>query len=261
MSEWDSVGEVEDELLDDYERVDDEEEIRYQCRQCLTFFLDKTEFKEHIIFHVGNYVLDFIGKHQPVTAKTIHTKFKNFDLSQLLDKRKVKFSYEEGGWALPDYDFEKFKNKKPIKFDSLSNTPCIDCIYEKNCGTMNENKNANPLHCELISNWVTGKPNNQKRIKKVTDGPFENIKLALLFFSRSQKFDFVGTLEKNKIKNSPNKFIITDETFNGIPIRLDYYSQRKFKPGDKVKIIGATLRGEAHNLCLQANLGRKIQKI
>ena len=42
MSEWESVGEVEDELLDDYERVDDEEEIRYQCRQCLTFFLDKT---------------------------------------------------------------------------------------------------------------------------------------------------------------------------------------------------------------------------
>ena len=245
----------------DYTSVDIEGKIEYQCRQCLTVFSDKSEFVEHIKFHVENYVLDFIRKHQPVTAKIIHTQFKNFDMSLLLDKGKVRFSYEEGGWALADYDFEKFRNKASTKLDSLFNTPCIDCIYEENCSTKNENKNANPLHCELIVDWVTRKTNNQKRIKKVKDGPFENIKCALLFFKRREKFDFIGILEKNKIKTAVNKFVIVDEVFNRIPIILDFYDVRKFKPGDKVKIIGATLRGEAHNLCLQANLGRKIQKI
>ena len=272
MSEDDDYGIEEDWdkwLLDQYE-IDDDfhnvageigEEGEYQCRQCLTFFSDKSEFVEHIRFHVANYVLDFIGKHQPVTAKTIHTKFKNFDLSQLLDNGKAHFSFEEGGWALADYDFEKFKNKEQIKFDSLSNTPCIDCIYEEDCSTDNENKKANPLHCELISEWVTRNPNNQEQIKKVKDGPLENIKCAFLFCKRSETFDFVGILEKNKNRAAPNKFIIVDEAFNRVPIRLDYYDERKFKPGDKVEIIGAKLTGTTHDLCLQANFGRKIQKI
>ena len=67
--------------------------------------------------------------------------------------------------------------------------------------------------------------------------------------------------EKNKNKNAANKFIIVDEVFNRVPIRLDYYDERKFKPGDKVEIIGAKLTGTTHDLCLQANFGRKIQKI
>ena len=83
----------------------------------------------------------------------------------------------------------------------------------------------------------------------------------MFFFKRSERFDFIGTLDKNKIKNAPNKFIIVDEVFNSVPIRLDYYDEREFKPGDKVKIIGATLTGATHDLCLQANFGRKIQKI
>ena len=71
----------------------------------------------------------------------------------------------------------------------------------------------------------------------------------------------MGILEKNENRLAPNKFIIVDEASNRVPIRLDYYDERKFKPGDKVEIIGAKLTGTTHDLCLQANFGRKIQKI
>ena len=217
--------------------------------------------KKHIEFHQNNYALEFIRDLQPLDGAIILARFKKFDLVELEKSGKIKFSDEHMAWALSDYDFKKINNEKPIKVDSISNAPCIDCIYEKNCSTNNENKKANPLHCELISEWVTRNPNNQKQIKKVRDGHLENIKCAFLFCKRSGTFDFVGILEKNKNKNAANKFIIVDEVFNRVSIRLDYDDEHKFKPGDKVEIIGAKLTGAIHDLCLQANFGRKIQKI
>ena len=101
------------EIDDDFHNVANElgEEGEYQCRQCLTVFSDKSEFAEHIKFHVENYVLDFIRKHQPISARRIHTKlgfgdkaFGNY-LDELLQNKKIHYR-EKHGWALSNFNFK-----------------------------------------------------------------------------------------------------------------------------------------------------------
>ena len=251
---------LDEEEYDDFESY--QEERKYQCRQCLTFFTDSSDFKKHIQFHQDNYALEFIRDLQPVDGAIILSRFKQFDLVELEKAKKIKFSDEHMAWTLYDYDVKKINNKKPVKFDSISNAPCISCIYEKNCSVDNENRIANPNYCELISDWVDGKAKNrQKRIKNVKEETFENIAVAFYWFRKSKKFDFIGTLEKNKIRNSPNKFSIVDNTFKSIPIIFDYYDERKFKFGDKIKIIGTRFSGERNKRVLKANRATKVQKI
>ena len=256
MSKWDSE--------EDSDKLDEEEdESDLRCRYCGKPFLDYHELMLHVKLHATQNAINFIKENQPVGGRIITSRFKSFDLYAAEKEGKIKFSDEDMAWTLPDYSDGKIViRSKPTKVNSISNAPCIDCIYEKNCSVDNENKIANPQHCELIFNWVNGQSKNkQKRIKKIREESFENIDVALFWFARSKKFNFIGTLEKNKVRNSSYEFNIVDEVFKSIPIIFDYYDKRKFKPGAKVKIIDARFSGSGHKLTLIANTYAKIQKL
>ena len=95
MSEDDNYESKDDSKLDEEEYDDFEsyqEGRKYQCRQCLTFFADSSDFKKHIKFHQDNYALEFIRDLQPVDGAIILSRFKQFDLVELEKAKKIKFS-------------------------------------------------------------------------------------------------------------------------------------------------------------------------
>ena len=89
---------LDEEEYDDFESY--EGERKYQCRQCLTFFTDSSDFKKHIQFHQDNYALEFIRDLQPVDGAIILSRFKQFDLVELEKSGKIEYSDEDNGWML-----------------------------------------------------------------------------------------------------------------------------------------------------------------
>lgn len=222
MSEWEPEwnDEIDDpqnllEGIKGHEGIEKE----FQCRVCLNMFAEREELMLHIIIHTEQFALDFIKKYQPVSGKMILKKFKNLDLLELEGRKLIKFSDESMGWCLQDFVVKDYTIKKnEIRFNSIINSPCLTCQYEKVCEITN--KKINPINCLLINDWVNDKiiPKNDNMLR--SENHIETLIQAKFWCTKSKKFDIIGILGKNKIQNSPNKFILTDNEGDEMPIIL-----------------------------------------
>ena len=216
------------------------------CRYCGKEFLEYKELRTHVNVHFIQNVINFIKENQPVGGRIITSKFKSFDLYDAEKNGIIKFSDKNMAWVLPDYTADKNEIPTELKTDSIHGAPCIDCKFEKTC-SIDDSGEGNPLTCELISSWVSGK---SKKKKLVETDFLDSIKMALFFCQNSKKFSIVGKIEKNENSNSANKFVFIDAENTTVPIVMDYYDEKELQSSMKIKITNVRLSGYSKPILL-----------
>lgn len=216
-----------------------------QCYVCLREFTDLSEFSNHIMIHYENDALEFLRKTQPMSGKLLRAKFKRLNLLKLEKNNRIKFSEKHMAWVLYNFDLEKtMQDPEDITFESIIGSPCMDCKYDNVCSTKSEI--MTPMKCKLLENWVHG--TNAKKPKKVkNDDCMDTIKQAEFFCGRKWRFNIVGRIEKNKIVNSPNKFLFVDEESTKTTIIVKLSEEHKLKLG-RVQINNVILTGREPSL-------------
>jgi len=234
----------------DYESKNEYKKFKkeFQCRVCFKIFSEITELMQHMEIHTEQFALDFIKTYQPVSANMIFKKFKNLAIDEMEKRKLVKFSDEFMGWCLPDFVF----NKKELRFDSLVNAPCFSCQYEKICEISNEK--INPLNCSLIENWVNNKFVNKKDSVQKSENHIETLEQAEYWCKKNKKFDIIGRIERNKIQNSPNKFIFIDKLDIKKILILKLSDEEKIVLGKNIIIKNVKLTGKSNMLAIDATL-------
>ena len=225
------------------------------CLYCGKEFLEYKELRTHVNVHFTQNVINFIKENQPVGGRIITSKFKSFDLYDAEKNDIIKFSDKNMGWVLPDYTADENKIPTELKTDSIHGAPCIDCKFEKTC-SIDDFGEGNPLTCELISSWVSGK---SKKKKLVETDFLDSIKTALFFCQNSKKFSIVGKIEKNENSNSANKFVFIDAENTTVPIVMDYDDEKELQSSMKIKITNARLSGHSKPILQARRHSAKIE--
>jgi hypothetical protein len=229
----------------------------FQCRVCFNMFSEKIELMQHIESHTEQFALDFIKKEQPVSGNIIFKKFKNLDLLGLEKRGLIKFSDKSMGWCLPE-DVIKYEKmiKSELKFNSIVNAPCITCLYENICDISNEK--INPTNCKLIENWVNDELVYEKDKILKSDNHIETLVEAEFWCSKSGRFDIIGKVERNNIKNSPNKFVFLDKLNKKMPLILKLSNEKNEMVGKNIIIKNVKLTGKAYGLVIDATLSDSL---
>ncbi len=243
----------DDESNDEFEEFDnmsgvvkaqrDKNEMR--CRVCLKLITGNANIRSHFTMHMEQYALKFLCENQPVSGKILTDKFKGLDLLKLEHDGLIKYSDSENAWMLTEYIEKPHINSQ---FESLMDNPCMNCAYEDTCKV--GNKNADPRTCNLLHRWVNG---SAVKIKHEHKDFFDKIVQAKFFCAKSKKFNIYGMLEKNKSKQSVNKFVLVDKTLKSTPLILEHSMEKKLQPGTMIKITNARLTSVSHKTLIVAN--------